>query len=249
LSTPTIIFGVHITPVTLEDLLNRLGKILLSGQRAIITHVHITGLNIAFENPWFKDFLNKAEINYCDGMGVKLASHYLGSPLPERCTLVDWMPKFAEICEQNQKSWYFLGNSPGSVDLVVDIYRERFPSLTIVGAHHGFFNFSLNHPNTIEIIDEINRLKPDVLLIGFGMPHQEKWLLENWNRLAVQMALTCGGTFDTLAGINKRGPAWLTQNYFEWLSRLIYSPQKYWKRYFRDIPLFFYRVLLQKFCT
>jgi N-acetylglucosaminyldiphosphoundecaprenol N-acetyl-beta-D-mannosaminyltransferase len=247
LSNPTIIFGVHISPFTLEELLQRLGILIASGNRAIITHVHITGLNIAYENIWFRDFLNKAEINYCDGMGVKLASHFLGRPLPERHTLVDWMPKFATICEQNHKSWFFLGNTPGSAERTATIYKKNYPSLKIVGTHHGFFNFSFEHPDTINLVNEINRFHPDVLFIGLGMPYQEKWLSENWDRLDIQMALTCGGTFDTLAGINKRGPFWMTQNYMEWLSRLWLSPRKYWKRYLRDVPQFLYRIILQKF--
>ena len=233
--------------MTLEDLLAKLTELLFSGNRAIITHVHITGLNIAHEYSWFKNFLNKAEINYCDGMGVMLASKILGCPLPARCTLVDWMPEFARICGQSHKSWYFLGNAPGSAHRAAEIYHKEFPSLQIVGTHHGFFNFSQQHPDTIKITQEINFLKPDIVFIGLGMPHQERWLLENWDRLNVQMALTCGGTFDTVAGVNKRGPAWMTQNYLEWLSRLLYSPRKYTKRYARDIPVFFYRVIKQRF--
>ncbi len=227
-------------------MLLRLEKLLLARKRTIITYVHITGLNIAFNHPWLKDFLNEAEINYCDGMGVKLAARFLGNPLPERCTLVDWMPKFAQICANRHRSWYFLGNLPGSAKKAAEIYRNYFPSLRIVGEHDGFFNFSYHHPETIELVNEINLLQPDVLFIGLGMPQQEKWLLENWDRLCVQMAITCGGTFDTLAGINKRGPAWMTQNYLEWLTRMIFSPRKYWKRYMLDIPLFTYRILSKK---
>lgn len=244
---PAIIFGVNITPVTLADLLQNLGNLLISNSRAIITHVHITGLNIAYENLWFKNFLNNAEINYCDGMGVKLASKFLGCPLPERCTLVDWLPEFARQCEKNQKSWFFLGNSPGSPDRAAEIFSKKYPSLAIVGAHHGFFNLTYDHPDNNNIIREINKRKPDVLFVGLGMPDQEKWIFENWDRLNVTMAMTCGGTFDTLSGINKRGPAWMTQNYLEWLARLIYSPKKYSKRYLRDIPLFFFRIIKQKF--
>jgi N-acetylglucosaminyldiphosphoundecaprenol N-acetyl-beta-D-mannosaminyltransferase len=246
LNKSTSIFGVRITRITLEELLQRLEHLFSNGDRAIITHVHVTGLNIAFNHPWFREFLNAAQINYCDGMGVKLASHILGNPLPERYTLVDWLPQLAEISVRQNKSWYFLGNNSGSADRAAEIIKEKFPLLSIKGTHHGFFNLSSQHPDTNNLIKEINDLKPDVLFIGLGMPNQEKWLLDNWDHLEVQIAITCGGTFDTLAGINKRGPSWMTQNYLEWLSRLIYSPRKYWQRYVRDIPLFLFRVILQK---
>lgn len=77
----------------------------------------------------------------------------------------------------------------------------------MVGTHHGFFSKESGSVENQAVIDEINRLKPDALLVGFGMPIQERWLMENWDRMDVRVALFLGGGFDYLlgGGVWKRG--------------------------------------------
>ena len=97
------------------------------------------------------------------------------------------------------------------------------------------------------MVEYINRIQPDILLVGFGMPLQEKWLSKNWDSLDVKIAITCGALFEYLSGDLKRGPRWMTDHYLEWLARMIISPRRYYKRYLRDNPLFLYRILKQKY--
>ncbi len=42
------------------------------------------------------------------------------------------------------------------------------------------------------MIQKIYALKPNLLIIGFGMPVQERWLMDNWDRLDVNVGLTGG---------------------------------------------------------
>jgi N-acetylglucosaminyldiphosphoundecaprenol N-acetyl-beta-D-mannosaminyltransferase len=83
-------------------------------------------------------------------------------------------------------------------------------------------------------------------MIGFGMPIQEKWLLENWDRIDANLAITVGALFEYVAGDLRRGPKWLTNNYLEWLARLLISPQRYLKRYIKDNVTFLYRIVRQR---
>ena len=71
-------------------------------------------------------------------------------------------------------------------------------------------------------------------------------LAENWMRLDVNLAITCGALFEYLSGDLPRGPRWMTQNYMEWLARLLISPRRYAWRYLRDFPVFTYRIAKQK---
>ncbi len=87
------------------------------------------------------------------------------------------------------------------------------------------------------MIEAINACQPNMLLVGFGMPVQEGWLNENWPRLNVNVAITCGALFEYLSGDLPRGPHWMTQNYLEWLARLAISPRRYAGRYCGIFPL------------
>ena len=74
--------------------------------------------------------------------------------------------------------------------------------------------------------EEINAVKPNILIVGFGMPLQERWLLENWERVEANVALTGGGVFDILSGKLRRPPRWMTDHSLEWLGRLIIEPRQ-----------------------
>lgn len=243
------IFGVKVSTLGLEETIKNLEFIIDSQSHEIITHVHITGLNIAFENPWFRDFLNNSALVYCDGMGVKLGALLTGQFIPERFTLGDWIWPLAARAETKGYRWFFLGNPPGSAATAARLLQQKHPNLAIVGTQHGFFEKSKDGVENRKVIHEINQSKADLLFVGLGMPAQEKWLLENWQDLRIPAAITCGGLFDVLTGSSYRGPAWMHQHYMEWLARLVLKPKRYGRRYFHDVPLFFFRILNQAFTT
>jgi len=85
-----------------------------------------------------------------------------------------------------------------------------------------------------------------LVVLGFGMPLQERWLSENWGKVHANIALTGGAVFDYISGELKRGPKFLIDNGFEWLARLVIEPKRLWRRYVLGNPLFLSRVVLQK---
>jgi N-acetylglucosaminyldiphosphoundecaprenol N-acetyl-beta-D-mannosaminyltransferase len=97
------------------------------------------------------------------------------------------------------------------------------------------------------VLEEINQLSPDILLVGFGMPRQEKWLSENWEQIHAHVFLTGGAVFDYVSGEVKRAPKWMTDHGFEWLGRLIIEPGRLWKRYILGLPYFLFLVLKEDF--
>lgn len=241
------IFGVRVSNVTVDDILHKIDEILASENRGIITHVHVMGLNLAYEQEWFRDFLNQSKLVYCDGMGVKLGARFLGEPSLNRITMADWIYQFADFSQQKGYSWFLLGNSLGASEKASQIIKNQYPDLNIVGTYHGFFNKSPGHPENEYVLKLIRETDPDILFVGLGMPSQEKWLSLNWHLLPTPLAITCGGIFDVLTGINTRGPAWLNQFYLEWLARFLKSPIRYWQRYLVGNPLFLWRVIEQRF--
>jgi len=240
------ILGVCVDIVELEDVLDMIREVVSTSQCALITHTHIRGLHIAYEQEWFRDFLNSSDLIYCDGMGVKWGASLLGYHIPQCFPFADWIWQLAELAENHDFSLFFLGNPPGAAKRAADRFRGHFPKLRIVGTHHGFFNKSIGHPENEIVVQQINDTRPNILLVGFGMPSQEMWLKENWQRLDVNIAITCGALFEYAAKDLKRGPKWMVENYLEWLARIYISPDRYGKRYLRDNPLFLYRILKQK---
>jgi N-acetylglucosaminyldiphosphoundecaprenol N-acetyl-beta-D-mannosaminyltransferase len=242
------LLGVKIHLATVEDVLRYIEESLGGDNKTLICHAHVMALNLAYEQLWFRNFINSANLVYCDGMGVRLGARILGYPeLPPRFTLADWIWTLAEFAAERDYSLFFLGNPPGSAQKAASRLQQTFPDLRVVGTHHGYFNKSANSPENQEVLFEIEAAHPDILLVGFGMPVQERWIYENWGAITARLVFPCGAIFEYVAGDLKRGPSWMTNNYMEWLARMIISPQRYITRYFRDNPKFLWRILMQKF--
>ncbi len=241
------LLGVNIHLVTIEDVLEQMDGLLATRQKSVITHVHVMAINLAYEQTWFRDFLNQSSLVYCDGMGVRLGARLLGyQNIPERFTLADWMDQLAQFAAAHHYSIFFLGNPPGSADRAADILCKKYPDLKIVGTQHGYFDRSAGSPANELVINQIQKTRPDILMVGFGMPAQEKWIYENGDRIAARLIIPCGAIFEYVAGDLKRGPRWMTDHYLEWLARVIISPSRYWKRYLVDNPKFIARLLWSK---
>ena len=240
------ILGTAVSRLTLEQLLDRIDEVAKSGPKKIFDYANIHALNTAYENAWLKDFYNSCDSVFCDGVGVQLAAKFIGSPIPERFTPPDWIDRLAEQCVQSKRSVFFLGSREGVAERVAEKLKALHPGLRVVGTHHGFFDKELKSEANLLVHTLINQASPDVLIVGFGTPLQERWLLENYQLVQAHVFLAVGAMFDYLAGNVSRGPRWMTDRGLEWLSRLVIEPRRLWKRYLIGIPVFFVRVLKQR---
>ena len=241
------ILGVRLDPLRLDEVLALIGRTIDSSGRALIANVNVRALYLAHQHPWFGEFLNNADLVFCDGMGVQIGARWLGYSIPERFTLADWMFPLTEMACAKEYSFFFLGNPAGVAERAAARLQERFPTVHIVGSRHGFFDKAPGSVENEAVIAQINAARPDILLVGFGMPLQEEWLSQNWPRLEARVALPCGALFEYLSGDLKRGPRWMTQHYLEWLARVIISPRRYARRYLYENICFLYWVARQKF--
>lgn len=245
-ATTVSILGIAVSRLTVTALLNIIEDIVGADRRAVLLNVNVYGMNLAFDQHWFRSLYTQADYVLCDGFGVKWAASLLGQRLPERFTPPDWLPAVAELASRRGYSVFFLGNQPGVATQAAARLTERFPSLTVAGTYHGYFDKSLGSPENEEVVRLVNATKPNILYVGFGMPMQERWLMENWGRLQVNVAVTVGAMLDFVAGVTPRGPRWMTDHGLEWFTRLITEPRRLWRRYLIGNPLFVMRVLAQR---
>ncbi len=238
--------GVGVDALTVEELHARIACFIEEKEHALILNANAHGLNLAYRDGRMRRILDRAEIVFCDGAGIMLAARILGRRIPERITYADWAWKLAEFADKLGFSLFFLGARPGVAEKAAGRLRERFPNLRIAGVQHGYFDRTLGSPENEAVVERINAAKPDILLVGFGMPIQEYWLDENWAKVGANVALTGGAVFDYVSGELQRGPRLLTENGLESVARLLVEPRRLWRRYVVGNPLFLLRVLKQR---
>ncbi len=243
-SVPTVrILGVRIHALTVPDLHQLFAATIDSHERALVLHVNAHGMNLAHDRPWLVDVLNQADLVFCDGAGVVLGARLLGQHIPQRITYADWMWQLASFAAEHGYSLFFLGARPGVAQAAADRLLASYPGLKICGVQHGYFERARDHAENRAVIERINQARPDILVVGMGMPLQEQWLCENWDCLEANIGLTGGAVFDYLSGELQRAPRWMTDNGLEWLGRLLIEPRRLWRRYLVGNPLFLARVL------
>ncbi|NEP11742.1 MAG: WecB/TagA/CpsF family glycosyltransferase [Symploca sp. SIO2C1] len=205
--------------------------------------MNVHAMNLVCEQPWYRDFFNNnADLVFCDGFGVLLGAKIKGYSVESehRMTCPDYIEDLVLALEKQDISLFLLAGKPGVVDKAIAKFKKIAPTLKIKG-HHGYFEKSGEENDAV--IDKINKFKPDVLYIGFGMPLQERWILDNLERVEARVFLPLGACLDFYTDTVYRGPSWMTDYGFEWLTRLITEPRRLWQRYLLGNIQFLYRVL------
>lgn len=241
------VLGVPISNCSLNELLNAIEQCITIKSKISILSSNVRFLNFAYQFKWLRNFISQAEIVYIDGVGVRVGAWLLGHKTVRRLTLADFIWDLAEKANSHGFTFFFLGARPGIAEKAAAKLIIQFPNLKIAGIYHGYFDKNTYSKENISIIRRINTAKPNILIIGFGMPLQERWLMENFDQIEANVTITAGGFFDILSGELHRGPRFLTDNGFEWLTRLFIEPRRVWKRYIIGIPLFLWRIMKQKF--
>ncbi len=227
--------------VTVEQLIDYIVDAGQRPEKTVVGNVNIRSANFSCDLPWYRSFLNRSDLVFCDGFGTLLGSKLLGADVQSchRMTAPDYIEDLAQACDRNNLSVFLLAGEPGITDRAIAQLKAIAPNLRIQG-HHGYFEKS--GPENDAVIDAINAFKPDVLYVGFGMPLQEWWIDENLDRIDAKVFLPLGACLDFYTGAVNRGPRWATDMGLEWLTRLFTEPGRLWQRYLVGNPLFFYRV-------
>lgn len=202
--------------------------------------VNVHSVNLSINDELFFNQLSKADALFADGSGIRLAANKAGYRLKGNNNGTDLLPHLCERTIKNNQSIYLFGSKPTIADKAAKNLKHKFPGLNIAGTQHGYSQLTDK-----ELIENINKSQCDVLLVAMGSPIQEKWLIDNHEKLHCSTAMAVGGLFDFYSGTISRSPLWLRQLGMEWVWRLIQEPSKKFKRYVIGTPLFLYRTYFQ----
>lgn len=240
------LLGVNIHPVTKAELLGYIVDSCIDGKKRILSSLNAHAMNFTQQYPWFMNFVNEADLVYCDGISVMWAMKVFKKKIPERLTHMDWMYDLFDLCEKHQLSLYLLGAKPSVSEKAQKKLSISYPGIPNIDAHHGYFDKEYNSKDNLELIEKINIAKPNIMFVCYGMPLQEKWIQENMSRIDANVIIPGGGTIDFISGELLRVNNFFLKNNVEWLGRLIQEPRRLWKRYIIGNTQFVIRVIWKR---
>jgi len=232
--------GIDVEVVDEERLFNRIADFVHQRKPHKVMYLNAHCMVVSQKDGVYREILKNADLVYADGISLVWGARFLGQYLPCRLTAADFMPRFFTRFAREGISVYMLGAKPGVAETMARRLKERNPELKIAGTHHGYFGKMAG----ADVIEDINRTKPDIVMVGMGVPYQEKWIEDNYDSIDASVIWGVGALFDFLSGSCPRGPQWLLDSGFEWLCRLLAEPKRLWRRYLIG-NLLFVRYLLQ----
>ncbi len=185
----------------------------------------------------FFTVLQASDVRVPDAVGLTKADWWrafvTGRPwlMRERVAGVDLAE--ALLARAAERGWkvVLVGGMNDIAAMAADALKKRLHGLDVVGMEAGVIGYRgqgiVESEESKKAIQEIQKLKPDMVLVGLGAPKQEQWIMNHKDELPVQVMMAVGGSIDIWAGKVRRAPMWMRSIGLEWLWRLMQEPWRF----------------------
>ncbi len=227
------ILGVPINNFTIDEAVELMDRYVQEGSFRQIATANVDFLIKALQDRELMEVLHHCSMVLADGMPLVWASRLLGTPLRERATGADLVPRLAELAARKSYGIYLLGAEESHSLAAAAWIKRTHPNARLVGRYSPPLA-SLAEMDHEFILRSIEEARPEILLVAFGNPKQEKWLAMHRDRLTVPVCVGVGASLNFLSGAHRRAPQWMQQCGLEWLHRLGREPARLAPRYFSN---------------
>ncbi len=233
------LFGqVPFDKINNQQLIAQVLKFISKRKKKLFVNLNIHSVTEYFRNEKFATIVDKSDISFADGWGPVLAAKFAGTQLPGRVNVGDFIDDLLENLNEKKYSLYLLGCEEHVVIKTAKTILDQYPNIKLKGFRNGFFD----EREEERIVEQIFRLKPQIVLVGMGVPRQEYFINDNWQKLPNSVFIGVGGVFYYISNLKSRAPVWMRNNSLEWLYRLVQEPRRLWRRYTIDNLYFIYLV-------
>lgn len=204
----------------------------------LLTYFNQHCFNIAYDNMSYRKILENNFIVYQEGIGIYLLLKYLCYKELARVNATIVNKNLIRYIVENRLSVYLIGGN-FTEDFIKQECKKR--NMKLIGYRSGYFE----NEKLTEILEEIKEAKPEVIIIGMGVPKQEFVAIEIEKRIKGVKIICVGNFLNYYFDLQKEAPLFIRKLELEWLYRVYLEPKRLFKRYFLGIPLFFYRAFVK----
>ncbi|MGE7468895.1 WecB/TagA/CpsF family glycosyltransferase [Bosea sp. NPDC003192] len=235
------IAGVPVAALTRDEALALIDHAFDGGNHLHLAYCNANLVNIAARDAGLRERLARFLV-LPDGIGVDIASRLLyGTAFPANLNGTDFTPAIL-AAREHPLSVMLLGGRPDVAERAAAKLRADYPQHHFSVLSHGYFG----PDEEAALLARLAHERPDLLLVAFGNPRQEKWIADRIDSRHCAVAAGIGALFDFLAGEVARAPESFRTLRLEWVYRLWLEPRRLWRRYVVGNPAFLLRVLRQK---
>lgn len=219
------ILGVPFLHATKKETVDVLTRRIEENKQTQVVTANPEIVMLGRQNASYMELLKRSQVVTPDGIGVVLASRWIGQPLPERVAGYELLHALMVQADTYGWKYVLLGASPESCAGAADRLKEQYPHARYSGHFDGYFS----EAEEKQILEHIRRERPHLLFVALGAPRQEEWIARHLPELPVNLAMGVGGSLDVISGKVKRAPVFWQKLNLEWMYRLLSQPKR-WRR-------------------
>lgn len=218
------VLEVEATPLRVPELVEELSRYVQEGStRTVLGHnLHSVTLTLADEG--FRDLYQRSDVVLLDGAPVLWlwgrTGKAEGPVMDYRLGSTDWLPALDQV--RGLERIAVLGAGAEANAGAVGKLQAIVPGAKVEGFPGEGWDDRLED----EAVAWLHRHQPQLVLIGLGMPLQEKVLQRRLGDMPPAIYCAVGGAIEQLAGFQKLAPRWLGRLGLEWAWRLLLHPRR-----------------------
>ncbi|MGO1000165.1 WecB/TagA/CpsF family glycosyltransferase [Lysobacter sp. CA196] len=199
----------------------------------VVSFLNQHAFNLAWTDAAFCEDLLRSERLLRDGVGMAACLRLLARAPGLNMNGTDLIPQLVAAYVGRRVA--VAGTDQPYLQRAVQLLRGQ--GLDIVCSIDGFGGED-------RCVSTIAAARPELVILGMGMPRQERIAARLAGALEQPALIVNGGAIlDFMAGRFPRAPQWLRRIGLEWLYRLLKEPRRLWRRYVLGGGQFLWRVL------
>jgi N-acetylglucosaminyldiphosphoundecaprenol N-acetyl-beta-D-mannosaminyltransferase len=227
------IAGVPIDAVDMRTAVSMVVDAIGEGKLFQVSTINLDFMVRAQRDPEVRRVFRRTNLNLADGAPVVWLARLLGVRMPGRVAGADFVPALVRELAGAGARLFLLGGEGGVAEAAGRRMVELNPDLVVAGTYEPP-RARVEDMDNAEILARIGAAAPDVLLVAFGHPKQERWIDLHRDQLPVSVAIGVGCVLDLTAGRSRRAPRWMQAAGLEWFYRLAQEPDRLFGRYLMD---------------
>ncbi len=226
------IFGIPIEGWGMPQAIEHIEK---SAKPVWVVTANAEILLAAHRDAQYADVLRMADVRLVDGSGPWFATVCQTERIPG----VDFAERLVLLAHDKKWRIGLLGGEAGEASDAAKRIRAAYPGLEVHAEQAGRIERDgAEDATSEEARHRMTLFGPQVLLVAFGHPRQERWIAKHRAEFPeLRVVVGVGGTFNFWAGRSKRAPSIMQSAGLEWLWRLIHEPRR-WKRIWNAVVVF-----------
>ena len=228
------LLNTYVNNMTMAETLDGIERMVDSGRRSYVVAVNVDVIMKIEKDSYLKEIVDNAAMVLVDGKPLIWISKWHKHPVKEKISGSDLVPLLCERARDKGYSMFIIGGKDGIAEKAKSNLESKVPGIKIVGTYAPPLGFEKDSGELEKINALITDARPDLLIVCFGCPKQEKWIYENYKKYEAKVSVCAGATVDFLAGNVNRAPKWMSDHGLEWFHRFLQEPKRMFKRYFID---------------